>query len=167
MRTSLPAWHQRLGPAALALLAMLLTCVVVGELPSAFLLIILTSSLGSAGGWGTHEVEMDAEGIRGGESGDRMTWPYIESVELVDVSWWRSASQVHGRWGNLVEVGQHLRADDHDAHPAELIAAEARARGIEVRGSVAARSGRWRTVFAVVIGAAAGLVSPAVEALLD
>lgn len=96
-----------------------------------WLMPLIVAFSGESGG----EVHVDGSGIRGGENGDRLTWPYIDRIELADVHRWSPATRVIGRYGNLVTIPARSQADGHDAHPAELIHREAAARGIEVVGS--------------------------------
>lgn len=84
--------------------------------------------------------EMDAEGIRGGDTGDRMTWPYIERVEMADARRFGLHSRVVGRYGNVVTVHAELSAAGTDVHPAELVRREAERRGVPVIGRQPIRS---------------------------
>lgn len=89
------------------------------------------ASAGEAGG----DFEMDAVGIRGGESHDRLTWSYVDRVELADVRWWYASTKVVGRYENLITIPARAFVPGSAVHPAELVRREAAARGIAIVGT--------------------------------
>lgn len=101
-----------------------------GALINLFLMPTVFAAAGEAGG----DFEMDAAGIRGGEAHDRLTWPYIDRIELADVRWWYASTKVMGRYENLITIPARAFVPGSTIHPAELVRREAAARGIAIVG---------------------------------
>ncbi len=121
---------------------------------------------GEAGG----DVEVDANGVRGGDTSDRMTWPFIDRVELADSRWWSPSTRVIGRYDNLITIPARMSVPGSDLHPAELVRREAEARGITVVGTrpVATLSQRFRgPAVLVILAIIVALVVPSPDAWTD
>lgn len=122
-----------------------------------FLLPIIIASAGEAGG----DFEMDAVGVRGGALLDKMTWPYIDRVELADARRWSSSTRVIGRYQNLISIPARAFVAGSEHHPAELVRREAAARGIRIVGSRAVAT-PWQRMRAPLALLAVNIVVAAV-----